>query len=84
MANEPRMFCKRCYANLDQATESQCARCGRAFSALDPTSYLRRPFPSRTKMVVQTVIMLVLSAVTSLVVAGCLALAQLKFVHSGH
>jgi hypothetical protein len=78
------MFCKRCYANLDQATYSRCVRCGHEFQAEDPSSYLERPFPSRGKMIAHTLITLVLATLVSFAVACFLALAQLKFIHSGH
>jgi hypothetical protein len=84
MANDRGMFCKRCYANLDQARDGRCLRCGRRFVENDLSSYLERPFPSRVRMFVHTLITLVLATVVSAVVAGFLALAQLKFVHSGH
>lgn len=84
MANDRPMFCKRCYANLNQATDSHCLRCGRKFDADRPSTYLERPFPSRTKMIVHTLITLLLATIVSVVVADMLALAQLKYIHSGH
>lgn len=82
--NRPR-FCKRCYANLDQATDdSRCLRCGRKFDAGNPSTYLERPFPSRTKIIVHTLINLALATIVSFVVAGVLAMAQIKYIHSGH
>ncbi len=84
MATDHRIFCKRCYANLDQSTDSRCARCGRKFLAEDPSTYLERPFPSRGKMIMHTLMTLVLATVVSCAVAAFLALAQLKFIHSGH
>jgi hypothetical protein len=78
------MFCKRCYANLDQAMDSQCIRCGRNFDVGDPSSYLERPFPTRTRMFIHTMFMLILATVVSTAVAGFLALAQIKYIHSGH
>jgi hypothetical protein len=35
-------------------------------------------------MIAHTLITLVLSTIVSLVVAGFLAIAQMKFIHSGH
>ena len=84
MGTDPGMFCKRCYANLDQALDSRCLRCGREFSAHDAGTYLTRPFPSRGKLILHTALMLLLSTIVSVVVAGCLGLAQLKYIHSGH
>jgi uncharacterized paraquat-inducible protein A len=84
MATDHPMFCKRCYANLDQATDACCLRCGRKFLPQDSSSYLHRPFPSRIKMIVHTLITLVLATLVSFVVATILALAQLKYIHSGH
>ena len=84
MPTDSPMFCKRCYANLDQATHSRCARCGRVFNAGAPASYLSRPFPSRRRMIVHTLITLVLSTLVSFLVAGFLAFAQLNRLHSGH
>jgi hypothetical protein len=84
MADSRGMYCKRCYANLDQAIEYRCRRCGRGFRADDRNTYLSRPFPSRRKMIVHTLITLVLSTIVSFAVAAVLALAQLKYIHSGH
>lgn len=84
MANDTRMFCRRCYANLDQAIDFRCLRCDRKFDPTDPSSYLAQPFPSRSKMIVHTLLTLLLSTIVSAVVAGVLALGQLKYIHSGH
>jgi hypothetical protein len=54
------------------------------FDVNDPFSYLQRPFPSRRKMVVHTLTTLVLATLVSVVVAWFLALAQIKYIHSGH
>jgi len=78
------IYCKRCYANLDQAIGSRCARCGRGFSVEDPASYLLRPFPSRRRIVLHTVVMLLLATAVSFVVSIFVGLAQLKYLHSGH
>ena len=78
------MYCRKCYADLDQAVDSSCARCGRQFSAQDPSSYLNRPFPSIGWMIVHSLITLTLATIVSVAVAFFLALAQLKFIHSGH
>ncbi len=77
------MYCKHCYANLDQAVDSRCARCNRPFDPSRPGSYLTRPFPSRRRMVIHTLITLILATVVSAVVAGFLAIAQTKFIPSG-
>lgn len=82
-ADQP-MFCRRCYANLNQATHCRCLRCGRKFDPDNPSSFLARPFPSRTKIIVHTLITLVLATIVSCVVAGVLAMAQIKYIHSGH
>jgi hypothetical protein len=84
MADDQPMFCRRCYANLNQATHSRCARCNHGFNADIPASFLPRPFPSRRRMIVHTLITLVLSTLVSFVVAGFLAMAQIKYIHSGH
>jgi predicted amidophosphoribosyltransferase len=84
MPDEHPMFCKHCYANLNQATDSCCARCGREFQPDNPSSYLNRPFPSRLTMIGCTIATLILTTAVSFVVACLLALAQLKYIHSGH
>ena len=84
MANDHRMFCQRCYANLDKATAGRCLRCGRKFVENDPSSYLGRPFPPRGRMIMHTFMTLVLATIVSGAIAAFLALAQLKFLHSGH
>jgi predicted amidophosphoribosyltransferase len=78
------MFCRKCYANLDQASGSRCARCGRRFDPDRPRSYLRRPFPSRLRILLHTLVTLLLATGISFVVASFLALAQLKYINSGH
>jgi predicted amidophosphoribosyltransferase len=78
------MFCKRCYANLDQAIGNCCCRCRKPFDPADQASFLTRPFPSRRRIIVHTTIVLVLASVVSFVVATFTAIAQFKYVNSGH
>jgi predicted amidophosphoribosyltransferase len=77
-------FCKRCYANLDQATESRCARCRRAFNPHDPRTTLARPFPPPRRVLLHTVFTLIAATIVSAVIAVMLSVAQLKYLNSGH
>ena len=78
------MFCRRCYADLQQAFDSRCVRCDRPFNPNEPSSYLPRPFPSRRRMIVHVVATLILATIVSVVVAGFVSVAQIKYFHSGH
>jgi hypothetical protein len=78
------MFCKRCYANLDQATDGRCLRCRRPFDPNQPTSYLPRPFPSRRRMIIHTIVTLILATIVSAAVAGFVAVFQSAHMHDGH
>lgn len=78
------MYCRRCYADLSQTSESRCPRCGRAFSADKPRSYLRRPFPPPLRIAGHTVLTLILATVVSFVIAGVLSLSQIQQISSGH
>ena len=78
------MFCRKCYANLDQATDFRWRRCRRQFNPASPKTYLRRPLPSRRKIIVHTILNLILTSIVSVVIAALLAAAQIKYIHSGH
>ena len=81
------MFCRRCYADLQQAADRgclHCLRCKRRFDPRQPRSYLRRPFPSRRKIIVHSLITLILATIVSFCVAVFLSVAQIKYIHSGH
>jgi hypothetical protein len=78
------MFCRRCYADLNQSAEARCLRCGRPFNPDQPSTYLTRPFPPRWRIIFHTLLTLILATIVSAVVAGFLAVAQLKHLHSGH
>ena len=78
------MYCKRCYADLNQATEFRCARCGRRFNPSEKRTYLPRPFPSRRRIIAHTILTLILSTIVSFAIAVFLGAAQLKYIHSGH
>ena len=78
------MFCRKCYANLDQARDFRCARCRRQFNPANPNTYLRRALPSRRKIIVHTILNLILTSIVSVVIAALLAAAQIKYIHSGH
>jgi hypothetical protein len=78
------MFCRRCYADLHQAFDSRCMRCDRSFDPNNPSSYLPRPFPSRRRIIVHTVTMLILATIVSAIVAAFISMAQMKFIHSNH
>ncbi len=84
METDTGMFCKRCYANLNQATHGRCVRCGRAYDPEKPNSFLCKPFPSRTKMVVHTIITVVLGSLVAFLVAFALSILQMRYIHTGH
>ena len=77
-------YCKRCYANLDQAIALRCARCNREFDPSDARSFLTRPFPPRKRIIAHTVVMLLLATAVSFVISLFVGAAQLKYLHSGH
>lgn len=78
------MYCKHCYADLERAVEGRCARCNKPFDESDPATCLSRPFPSRRRIVVHTLVMVTLATGVSFVVAMFLGMAQLKHLNSGH
>lgn len=78
------MFCRKCYANLDQAIEGRCLRCKKPFDPANPSTYLPTPFPSRGKIIAHSVITLGLTTIVSAIVAGFLAVLQVGRMHSGH
>ncbi len=84
------MFCKRCYADLKQSGDVGalgcffCVRCKRRFDPMDLRTYLSRPFPSRRKIIIHSIITLILATIVSIVVAGWLSVAQMKYFHSTH
>jgi hypothetical protein len=74
------MYCRKCYAKLDEVTESsQCPWCGRIFDRTLPASYLARPFPSVRKIIVQGVATIIIGFLA----AGVVAMFQLSYA-SGH
>src|SRR6185437_13028110 len=52
--NRGQMYCKKCYAKLD-STDSNCAQCGAEFSSSHPETYLRRPFPVATRILLHVI-----------------------------
>jgi hypothetical protein len=84
MGEADRKFCTRCYADLRQAIDSRCARCGTAFDPGKPSTYLPRPFPPRRRVIAHAVLTVVLATVVSFVVALVLGSAQMKYMNSGH
>lgn len=84
MSLDDAMYCKRCYANLNQAIGSRCARCSRQFDPSDPQSFLVRPFPPRKRIIAHTLVMLLLATAVSFVISIFVGAAQLKYLHSGH
>jgi hypothetical protein len=84
MPSDPPIFCKRCYANLDQSTDSRCARCGRVFDASNKKTYYPQPFPSRWRIFGHLLTNLILATIVSAIIAFFLGIAQLKYLNSGH
>lgn len=81
------MFCKRCYADLQQAADHgclHCLRCKRRFDPKESRSYLSRPFPSRRKIIMHSIINFILATIVSAIVVVFLTVAQLKYMHSNH
>lgn len=74
------MYCRKCYASLQSQGESgQCGRCLRLFDPAKPRTYLRYPFPSVSKIVIQVV----LTALLGIGAAYVVAMGQLAAA-SGH
>jgi len=68
------MYCRNCYCKLDEtAAIPQCGFCGREFKPLEPRTYLERPFPSKSRILMQ----LVTTAAASIFVAYVVALFQM-------
>jgi hypothetical protein len=64
------MYCRKCYTNLEAAVESgACPKCGRAFNARSPKTFLTRPFPPGLRVVGLVVLTTVLGTVAAFVVA---------------
>ena len=59
------VYCKNCYTPLADAPEPKCPRCGRAFDARNPRTYLPRPFPSAGRIVFDVILTTVVAAVAA-------------------
>ena len=73
------MFCKRCYADLSDASENRCPTCGRRFESNLPGTYLKRPFPPSGRIVFQ----IATTTLVGLAVAWVIAMFQAANA-SGH
>jgi hypothetical protein len=77
------MYCRKCYAKLDPATQDYCCpQCGRGFAPADPKTWLVRPFPGKWKLVFQ----ILATTIIGLLAAGVVALFQMSSgaMASGH
>jgi len=75
-----KFYCKKCYATLDPSDGfNRCQQCGRAFHPANDLSFLRRPFPSKLRIVVQ----IVGTTAVGFVVAYVVAMFQMAAL-SGH
>ena len=63
------MYCRNCYADLRAASGPECPKCGRAFDAANPRTFLARPFPGPLKVVLQVVGTTLLAVLAAYVVA---------------
>jgi hypothetical protein len=63
------MYCRKCYADLSNATEGRCPRCGRGFDPANPRTYAARPFPTAAKVFAQVIGTTALAVVAAYVVA---------------
>ena len=63
------MYCRNCYADLTGAAEPLCPKCGSTFDPDDPGSTLRRPFPSRGRIVGHVIATTVFGVLAAFVVA---------------
>ena len=64
------MYCRKCYAKLDEAAEfPRCLRCAYAFNPADPKTYLTRPFPGTWRIIGYIVATTIVSILGAFVVA---------------
>ena len=63
------MYCKQCYGDLSAAPEQKCPKCGRAFKAYDPRTYLKLPFPGPGRIALDVVLTTVAATVAAFGVA---------------
>jgi hypothetical protein len=73
------MYCRRCYAPLTPADEPSCPRCRREFDPEDASTFLHRPFPTRSKVLLQ----IIGTTVVGVAAAFLVALHQMTR-NSGH
>ena len=48
------MYCKRCYAPLDHEA-TLCGNCGKRFDPKKEATFLRRPFPRTSTLIIQII-----------------------------
>jgi hypothetical protein len=63
------MYCKQCYEDLSAAPGQKCPKCGRAFKAYDPRTYLKRPFPGPGRIALHVVLTTAFAGAAAFVVA---------------
>lgn len=64
------MYCRKCYAKLDADNPfHRCGRCDLAFDPGNPSSYLQRPFPSRSRILVHILLTTLIGGAAAFVVA---------------
>lgn len=73
------MYCKKCYTFLDPTDGPKCRKCGRPFTPDNPRSYLEKPFPPKSRIVLH----LILTTIFSILAAYVVAFHQLART-SGH
>ena len=79
------MYCRKCYAKLDQAPFDpltdfhNCPQCNRAFDPANKSTYLARPFPGIARIIRYVIA----TTIVSLIVAFIVSFFQLVGA-SGH
>jgi hypothetical protein len=73
------MFCRKCYADLREASDGKCPKCSRVFDSKNDKTFLQRPFPTPEMIVVQ----IIATTVTGIFCAFVVALFQITR-SSGH
>jgi len=63
------MYCRKCFADLSQATGPQCPQCGVPFDPANARTFFKRPFPGKSAIIVQIVGTTVVAVVCAFVVA---------------
>jgi hypothetical protein len=64
------MYCRNCYTNLAEAADTGlCPKCHRKFELGNAKTFLLRPFPSKSKIIVHVLLTTIVGILAAFVVA---------------